>query len=444
MPERICPNCGERMTVNPTAVPLRIRCPACGGSFIQRPDVQPGREPRRAADDNGRVGADDLTGPQRATASAGWRVRLPSTHFMLAIAVIAVGAVAARITFQAWRNSRPGPTAVLAPRPPDAPPADRADDSVPRDEADVLDTTQPGMPARADLTMPDLPEADPIYVVPPAPADLPPPPAEAGVQLQPQQLQALRAARSAMDEGDLSRADEILRSLPARADGNPAVWMARGDLHSRQGDFAAAADAYQHAVDLQSESAALYQRLGDAHRRLDHPIGAINAFRRAIELNAHDAASHFGLGDVYLTQDLIAEAIAELTTAIALDDSRELYHYTLGLAYYADRQYARAAQAFRDALRLAPNEPMNPYALGNCYYALADYAKAAGAYQMAVNLNPDEPLYYYVLGNACYRLDDIERAISAYQRYIDLEPDTTRSQQVADLLARLRAQPDEP
>ncbi len=642
MPERICPNCGETLTVNATAVPLRVRCPACKDSFTQRPVSQP--SPRTPQSDS----PGDAEAPPRWTfLPETWRGRMPSTHFLLAIAVIVGAIIAAHVAARRWRESRPGPTAEVPPTSEVSPPADQPIDTPPEP-----DLAQPAIPSRDALTMPDEPDAEPIYPTPPPPFDAPrtrepdqadrwtaatstaarrqavhaaasphmaritatdafgvlvgeglalvvsadglvltnfqtvrqavnaevilpdgtrlavtgvaatdpagdlallvtdganlphwPPAAttfpekdatvyvtgltgdqlttavatlvrlikpnehvvtmelslppgtliagaavltddrtliaigsdyfsarlgaavavpadieallasrgetltltDAGVRLSVRQMQAIRAARTAMADGDNTRAGDILASLSHLADGKPAVWIARGDALVREDKLVEAADAYQRAVDLQSDdSADLYRRLGEVRAKLSRPILAIAAFRRAIEIDATSSASHFGLGDVYLAQREYSAAIAALTTAISLDAAQEIYHYSLGAAYYADEQYPQAAGAFRTALELGPTEPLNAYALGNCYYALGEYRRAKDAYQMAVNLAPDTPLYQYFLGNACHRLGDSAQAVRAYERFIALEPATTRSDQAREFIAELKDQPDQP
>lgn len=233
---------------------------------------------------------------------------------------------------------------------------------------------------------------------------------------------------------------QILRKLAA--DGAPTgfsaaeFYRALGAALRKAGEFEAARDALQAALDAGDDSMLTYLEIGLTQAALDDPRGAVVAFKRAVAADpgsplahAHLAEALFALGDqadaaqvlhraLALGKDVAAwhyrlakwrqaqggqisdlhgsqaldsraRALAHLQKAVELEPDNAAYNADLARALLADGDAAAAVTCFRRATEAAPGDAALWVERGQAHLALHEYAPAHEAFAKAIALAPD-------------------------------------------------------
>src|SRR5512146_3472748 len=146
--------------------------------------------------------------------------------------------------------------------------------------------------------------------------------------------------------------EQTLQSLLAKA----------GSAQAR-GDFAAAAESYRKAVEIDPEIPELWANLG----LMDHEAGkhaeAIQSFKKAIKIQPSLYVPQLFLGIEYLTLQDPNAALPFLKSAANLNSMDPQAAKYLGRAYSMLDKGDQAVAAYLAAIRLAPND-------GNSWLAL--------------------------------------------------------------------------
>lgn len=159
---------------------------------------------------------------------------------------------------------------------------------------------------------------------------------------------------------------------PDFADG----WVLLGNLRRDQGDLAAAAAAYRHALSLDPGLAGAYHNLANVEHEAGGPVeAAIPLYEKALALDPHLSQARNNLGQAYDSTGRPAEALQQYELAVAdlqgwegpADPELGGTWYNLARAAEGLGQLERAAEAYRRAQALLATEPR-----------YAAYAKEAG------------------------------------------------------------------
>lgn len=132
------------------------------------------------------------------------------------------------------------------------------------------------------------------------------------------------------------------------------AYFAEGMAWQEQGDFAAAAQAYQAALAIDPTLAPVYGALGSLYVAWARPLEAAAFYQQAAELEPDVAEWPRNLGVVQANLGQMAAAAAALETAVALAADDPQLHYELGQVYAYMQRPEAARQAFQRALALQP------------------------------------------------------------------------------------------
>jgi tetratricopeptide (TPR) repeat protein len=156
------------------------------------------------------------------------------------------------------------------------------------------------------------------------------------------------------DAGDFARAagfEERWGATPA-ADPDSPLRLCR--LRVRTSDGKRAVEACRRAITAR-DSAELQDLLGQAYRLAGDPAAAAGAFQRAIQLDPADARAYLNLVALFLDHRTPLPAIAVLDSAIARFPKDTEFRRLLGLAQYQTGDFDKAISAFLSAIDLDPN-----------------------------------------------------------------------------------------
>lgn len=181
--------------------------------------------------------------------------------------------------------------------------------------------------------------------------------------------------------------DAILAAHPDHAD----ALHYRGVIRFQRGDFAAARDAIQRAIELRPNIAAYHVNLGNALTHLGDPPAALAAYQAAIQLEPGLAGVHFNRALLLAELGRTGEAVAALRAAVRQQPQWPEAWLELGRMLYAEEALDAALEAYRTALRLNPQLAAAHLGLAPLLLHCGDVAGAIRSYEAAEQLDPANP-----------------------------------------------------
>src|SRR6266700_3725507 len=132
-------------------------------------------------------------------------------------------------------------------------------------------------------------------------------------------------------------------------------WTDKGNAAAQEEDYEAAAEAFQHAVDINPTNARARYNLALAQQFLGDSERAIAGYRRAIDLDPQLIDAYTNLGNLYGEIGMQEEALETFQQALEYDpDNTELY-LNVGYAYRSQNLYQDAIQAYSQSVILNPD-----------------------------------------------------------------------------------------
>jgi tetratricopeptide (TPR) repeat protein len=205
------------------------------------------------------------------------------------------------------------------------------------------------------------------------------------------------AVQVAVDETKLDQNDKAisdLKSLTRSVPDDVDAWTALGDAYRDADRFAEAADAYDHAVKLETPASAkdwpLYYARGVSEERAKHWDAAEADLLQALKLSPDQATVLNYLGYSWVDQGRhLPEAIAMLEKARALSPFDGYIIDSVGWAYFRIGRYADAAKTLQQAVLLVPGDPTINEHLGDAYWMIGRKLDAHFQWSHALAFGPD-------------------------------------------------------
>jgi tetratricopeptide (TPR) repeat protein len=171
-----------------------------------------------------------------------------------------------------------------------------------------------------------------------------------------------------------------------------------------------------------------------AHARLGDATRAAIGWRRALELDPDDHDSREALATLYAESGRTREAMRLRQEWCDRDPANPAAWFGIGKLAYSLGLPEEAATALKTVVALAP-ERAEGYALLARAEATLDPAAALEAARRAVSLDPT-PLHLTLLGDTLSRGGERDEAAAAYERALVLDPDDDRAKQGLKRLER--------
>ncbi len=272
-----------------------------------------------------------------------------------------------------------------------------------------------------------------------------------------QEVDALSAARSLLQQGKNSDAIAQLKELAARRPDLKGVDHELGVAYYREGEYLEAAKYLQNAWKENSQDRDAAQLLGLSYYssgrpaeaipalekvRSWHPNANIDAFyilglcyvmtRRYPEalrtfahlygVPSHSAAAHLLLGRMLLRQGFDPAAESEIKTALSLSPQLPLAHLALGELNIYGGNYPRGLQEFEAELLLNPACALALTHLGEVYWRMNRDEDSQKVLQHSISLDATASEPYVVLGKVLFREGQSALAEQNLHRAINLDP----------------------
>src|SRR5579862_691281 len=163
---------------------------------------------------------------------------------------------------------------------------------------------------------------------------------------------------------------------------------ALGDLRFAQMEYAAAADAYSQALELNHDDLNSWHGLSKALDALGHPDQALKALEQAAKLAPNDAQIQFDFGNRLFQRGNVGNAIDVLAGALKLaPDSAEI-HSSLGAALATAGRLPEALSEFDAALKYNPRHTDALVNRGRVLSLMGRGFEAISSFRGALNIDP--------------------------------------------------------
>ena len=177
-----------------------------------------------------------------------------------------------------------------------------------------------------------------------------------------------------------------------------------------EGDYQAAIEWCDSALDLNPLLLSAYVLRGDAYSRKGDDDQAITDFSRAIELDSGNAVLFTSRGVAYIRKGDFDQAIADFSRVIELESGNATVFAVRGVAYSSKGHYDQAIADYNRAIELSPNSVVAHFNRGNAYSGKGDFDRAIADYERAIELNPNHAGAYANLGEAWLHLSEWAKA----------------------------------
>ncbi|UWQ80209.1 tetratricopeptide repeat protein [Leisingera sp. S132] len=189
---------------------------------------------------------------------------------------------------------------------------------------------------------------------------------------------------------------EVLEKLARDFPDQPSVYISLGDLLRQQEDYAAAARAYDKALDKTPEDSSsrwfLFYARGICHERLDQWPQAEADFRASLDLdpNRPQVLNYLGYSLVEKRSKL-DEALDMIERAVAARPDSGFIVDSLGWVLYRMGKYEEAVAHMERAVELMPVDPVVNDHLGDVYWAVGREREAEFQWKRALSfIDPED------------------------------------------------------
>jgi Flp pilus assembly protein TadD len=145
-------------------------------------------------------------------------------------------------------------------------------------------------------------------------------------------------------------------------------------------------------------------------------------YQAAVDKDANNAEAHNNLGQALMRLNRVPDAVSHLERAVALVPDKWAYRFNLAHAAGEAGQWDRAVNEYRIAVRLFPADYATQYNLALALYKKGDANAAVPEFDKAIALAPSEPSFHFSLGQALEKLGKSNDAVREYRRFLEMDP----------------------
>lgn len=233
---------------------------------------------------------------------------------------------------------------------------------------------------------------------------------------------ALQLALTALQNGELPKAEAMLSRLEREHPHDPNVLHLLGLVRRRQGRNEDAVTLFERALAARDAQPHIHSNLATALAALGQTDRAEQSYRRALEIDPNFADARYNLGLLQLDQARWTEAKASLEYVARLQPSNARAHDAVAIALRELGETEASLEAAKRAAALAPQAPNIHHNLGQACMATGRYADAEQAYTRALALNPQLDASWIGLGHAYRGQGRAAEAKAAYQKAVETNP----------------------
>ena len=218
----------------------------------------------------------------------------------------------------------------------------------------------------------------------------------------------------------LQKVDHFLASHNA----DPALYVQTGELLSRYGHVAHAAQCYRAAEGSGMKSAsvrlAVDKLLNEADAQIERDQADIDRLKVVLQSNLRRPEPYFQLGLLWIKSGQFSPALELLEPAAAKFPASPEIRLAYALACYFTGQNEKAEVAYKRLVRMQPESDQAYFALGNFYADVGNLPDAAASFRRAAARNPKNYLNHYMLGVVQFRLQNYRESAASLEKALQL------------------------
>jgi tetratricopeptide (TPR) repeat protein len=190
------------------------------------------------------------------------------------------------------------------------------------------------------------------------------------------------------------------------------------------GQYDAAAHAFDESLARDSANPDTYYDLGITLNASGDQAGAITAYRQAIRRKPAFWEAHSNLGLIWHEQNRLDDAIAEYREARRLAPDEASVRNNLGNTYCDKFDFDAAIKEMEELYRQHPEWQQGHGCLARAYMSKKEYAKAIDQLKLAVLQNPTSSSEHRILGEALVLDDQLDEGVHELRLAVTLNPDS--------------------
>lgn len=153
------------------------------------------------------------------------------------------------------------------------------------------------------------------------------------------------------------------------------------------GNYQAAIENYNQALQITPSLAEAYLGRGLAKRRLGDNQGAIDDYTRVIQLQPNNALAYHNRGVVRAVLGQHQQALTDYTQAILINQNDATAYLNRGRSRFAVGDKMGAIKDYDQSLQRNQNNSLGWHYRGIAYFDLGNYQKALDSYNQAIQIN---------------------------------------------------------
>lgn len=201
------------------------------------------------------------------------------------------------------------------------------------------------------------------------------------------------------------------------------AWNYLGIAYKIAGQTGKAIEAYQQAIQIDTEYSTAWHNLSNAYRASGQCAKAIEAYQQVVRIKPEDASAWYFLGSVYEDCGQLLKAVESSQQAIRIDPENATAWNFLGIAYRKNGEISNAIEAHQQAIRIIPGYTSSWCNLGIAYRQSGQHAKAIEALQQAIRIDPEDAAAWYNLGIAYKIAGQTGKVMEVYKKLKTIDPD---------------------
>ena len=161
--------------------------------------------------------------------------------------------------------------------------------------------------------------------------------------------------RTIVRNNDWKNEDNLWIATGKTSPSDPKTHNNLGDVYTRHGDYAKAAEELITAIKLNPNYGDAYHNLGNVYQRAGQPQAALQMYQKALQINPRLWQAYQNIGALYFSQKEYATASAYMKKATDLNPYNAQLHTFIGIIELNNGNKEVARKEFTIALQLDPH-----------------------------------------------------------------------------------------
>ena len=206
-----------------------------------------------------------------------------------------------------------------------------------------------------------------------------------------------------------SAADELQAAVAVNP--NNHLWYFNlGLARDMTGDFKAACDAYQSALELKPTDLQTLNCLGVCYTKLGKYAQALGCFARLEKIAPDFEPGYCNRIELYTEIGQHEQAEVMFYLARQVKDHCPICYFNIAISHYLRENYEQAIACFKQVREIEPDYPQANSRIADCYYAQEKYELAHDFYLRELTSAGADADILIDLGDVCAKLGDYDQA----------------------------------